>query len=131
MPIIPLSPPTTYSFLFMPLIYAALYPPHVLFPPSFPNKITESVHFLNSMGITPPFHTPETLFDYLKTHLCSNGITQLAHLNRMLDSDHHIPGPLQEKITNYHTDPLMIPFVYILGYLLIRDCKGEDIQYSV
>ena len=102
--IIPNKFPGTCSFLFMPLIYYTLDNSSVTLPAEFENIVNECIN--NSKEIFPDLSPTDftSFITYLTFTLSSNGINSIETLEKLKDSDHHLPELQQEIVTNYKTD---------------------------
>lgn len=128
--VIPNKFPGTYSFLFMPLIYYTLDNSSVDLPDGFENIVNECIQ--NSMEIYTDlsFNNFTEFITYIRFVLNSNGVNSIETLEKMKDSDHHIPGARQEIITNYRTDESINATISCLANMMIERFKGRKFKYN-
>jgi len=125
---IPSSLPGTQSFLFMPLIYYTLDNSSVTLPDGFIQIILDCIESLREMGFEIPFTTFEEFIAYLLEILKKNGIHSIANLK--LNSAYHIPGPEQEKITDYHSNEFIHSMISCLVQNSIEKLAGKKFIYK-
>jgi hypothetical protein len=128
--VIPKTFPKTYSFLFMPLIYYSIDPSNVEFFEGFQELVDECIRSIIDSGFQPlPFTNFHEFTLYLNQILISNKIKNIEDLEKIKDGDHHIPGKLQERITNYNKDLNISILMGFLAERIIDKFPEQKIKY--
>ena len=127
---IPSTFPGTYSFLFMPLIYYTLDNSSVTLPEGFETVVDECIQNSKEIFGDLPFNNFTEFITYFGFILQSNGITSIEILEKLKDSEHHIPGPRQEVITNYRTDECINAIISCLANMMIERFVGKKFVYN-
>lgn len=123
---IPNKFPGTYSFLFMPLLYYTLDNSSVTLPEEFVSIVNECIQNSKEVFGELPFNNFNEFITYLGFILNSNGVNSIDALEKLKDSDHHIPGPRQEIITNYRTDESINAIISCLANMMIERLGGKN-----
>lgn len=126
---IPSTYPRTYSFLYMPLIYYTIDSSSVQLFDGFRELLQECIDILTAELDPKPFTDVDGFFTYLRSIINSNGVNTIEDLERLKDSDHHIPGDEQDRIMNYKTDELIHNILTCLVFKLIPDHAGKTFNY--
>lgn len=122
--------PGTYSFLFMPLLYYILDRTSVTLPEGFESIVDECIHKSIEIFGDLPFNNFDEFISYLGIVVNSNGVNSIEALEKLKDSDHHIPGNRQEIITNYRSDDSINVIISCIANMMIERFAGKKFIYN-
>ena len=127
---VPSTLPSTYSFLFMPLIYYTIDSSSVKMVEGFADIVNECIANTKEIDVELPFTDCESFFVYLRFALEGNRIHTLEDIEKLRDGDHHIPGDRQEIVTNYNTDIPINTIISCLAAILVERHQGKKFTYN-
>lgn len=122
--------PRTYSFLFMPLIYYAIDKNSVELPEQFIKLANECIENAKAVVEDISFDNFDKFITYLNFILHTNRINSIESINKFTDSNYHIPGTLQETITNYNVDDSVNMIISCLANILVEKIPGQKFIYK-
>jgi hypothetical protein len=128
--IIPNKNPKRYSFLFMPLLYYTLDNTSVILPDGFESVVDECIRNSKEVFGELPFNNFNEFITCLRFILNSNRINSIVTLEKLKDLDYHIPGDMQEIITNYRTDVCVNAIISCLANMMIERFAGKKFIYT-
>ncbi len=127
---IPDKIPSTYSFLFMPLLYYTLDNTSVILPEGFESVVDECINNSKEVFGELPFGNFNEFITCLRFILNTNKVNSIDTLEKLRDSEHHIPGDIQEIITNYKTDVSINAIISCLANMMIERFVGKKFIYK-